>query len=63
MQAYDLPDELGHFGPYGGLYVAETLVEALGELQREYAKAKEDPAFWQEYPRCFLLFHLSVSGL
>lgn len=49
MQAYDLPDELGHFGPYGGLYVAETLMEALSELQREYNRAKADPAFWQEY--------------
>jgi len=29
---YDLPDERGHFGPYGGVFVAETLMHALDEL-------------------------------
>ena len=29
MQLYDMPDERGHFGPFGGSFVAETLVEAL----------------------------------
>ena len=33
MQMYDLPDEKGHFGPYGGIFVAETLVKALDELR------------------------------
>ena len=34
--AYDLPDATGHFGPYGGTFVAETLQEALGELRDAY---------------------------
>ena len=50
MQAenYDLPDARGHFGPYGGVFVAETLQAALLELNVEYAKAKADPAFVAE---------------
>jgi tryptophan synthase beta chain len=43
-----LPDSLGHFGPYGGRYVPETLMHPLEELQDEYAQAAEDPAFQQE---------------
>jgi tryptophan synthase beta subunit len=42
---YKLPDARGHFGPYGGTFVAETLIEALDELKRAYAAAKGDPAF------------------
>ncbi|WP_028535321.1 tryptophan synthase subunit beta [Paludibacterium yongneupense] len=49
MGQYDLPDAGGHFGPYGGMYVAETLVAALEELKVEYARARNDPAFWAEY--------------
>jgi len=49
MDHYDLPDATGHFGPYGGIYVAETLMAALEELKAEYARAKVDPAFWAEY--------------
>jgi tryptophan synthase beta chain len=49
MAHYDLPDARGHFGPYGGVYVAETLMSALDELTQEYARAKADPAFWAEY--------------
>ena len=45
---YDLPDARGHFGPYGGVFVAETLQAALLELNIEYAKAKADPAFVAE---------------
>ena len=48
MQMYDLPDATGHFGPYGGVFVAETLQAALHELNIEYAKAKADPAFKAE---------------
>ncbi len=33
MQMYDLPDARGHFGPYGGVFVAETLIRALDELR------------------------------
>ncbi len=43
-----LPDRKGYFGPYGGRYVPETLMPALQELEREYRRARRDPAFWQE---------------
>ena len=49
MQMYDLPDAKGHFGPYGGVFVAETLQAALHELNLQYAKAKADPAFVAEF--------------
>jgi len=42
------PDALGHFGPYGGRYVPETLIPALDELSAEYEKAKSDPAFLKD---------------
>ena len=43
-----VPDATGHFGPYGGRFVPETLVVALDELEREYARAQADPAFREE---------------
>ena len=43
-----LPDRRGHFGPYGGRYVAETLMPALAELERGYAQARRDSAFRKE---------------
>jgi len=46
---YNQPDSKGHFGPYGGVFVAETLVAALDELKREYEAAKRDPDFLNEY--------------
>jgi tryptophan synthase beta chain len=45
----DLPDERGHFGPYGGVFVAETLVHALDELKRAYERCREDPKFVAEF--------------
>ena len=42
------PDASGHFGPYGGRYVPETLMEPLRELEAAYAAARRDPAFRQE---------------
>ena len=48
---YDFPDATGHFGPYGGTFVAETLQAALHELNLEYAKAKADPLFVEEFQR------------
>ncbi|MDR2507014.1 MAG: tryptophan synthase subunit beta [Candidatus Accumulibacter sp.] len=45
---YNLPDASGHFGPYGGVFVAETLITALDELKRAYAEARRDPAFQAE---------------
>jgi len=44
-----LPDRRGHFGPYGGRYVAETLMPALAELERAYAAARRDAAFRKEF--------------
>lgn len=43
-----VPDEKGHFGPYGGKYVPETLMSALEELETAYAEAKEDRVFQEE---------------
>ncbi|HXM74964.1 MAG TPA: tryptophan synthase subunit beta [Chthoniobacterales bacterium] len=43
-----LPDARGHFGPYGGMFVPETLMSALEDLAREYESAKIDPAFQDE---------------
>ena len=45
---YNFPDATGHFGPYGGVFVAETLQAALLDLNLEYEKAKADPAFVAE---------------
>lgn len=45
---YHLPDERGHFGPYGGLFVAETLMESIEELNEAYAKYMKDPEFLAE---------------
>ena len=42
------PDERGHFGQYGGRFVAETLMPLILELERAYAEAKNDPAFRKE---------------
>jgi len=43
-----LPDPTGHFGPYGGVFVPETLIAALRQLETEYARAKSDPNFQRE---------------
>lgn len=47
--SYNLPDAQGHFGPYGGSFVSETLVAALAELNQAYAAAQQDPAFLAEF--------------
>ena len=46
---YDLPDDRGHFGDYGGVFVAETLMEALDKLKAEYEHYRHDPAFRAEF--------------
>jgi tryptophan synthase beta chain len=43
------PDERGHFGQFGGRYVAETLMPLILDLEREYTAAKADPAFQAEF--------------
>lgn len=52
-----VPDAMGHFGPYGGRYVPETLMAALDELTRVYDQCKNDPLFHdelQEYQRYYI---------
>jgi tryptophan synthase beta chain len=49
LKAYDLPDQQGHFGPYGGVFVAETLIHALDELRTQYDLMRKDPAFIAEF--------------
>ena len=44
-----VPDASGHFGPYGGRFVPETLVHPLQELEDEYLRAQKDPAFKLEF--------------
>ena len=46
---YDLPDDSGHFGTYGGVFVAETLIEALDELKAAYERYRKDPEFVAEF--------------
>jgi tryptophan synthase beta chain len=48
LDRFSLPDAAGHFGPYGGVFVPETLMTALTELAEVYAGAKRDPAFQDE---------------
>jgi tryptophan synthase beta chain len=49
MLSYSQPDERGHFGPYGGSFVAETLVHALDELKAAYAHYRNEPQFQAEF--------------
>ncbi|MBN8440843.1 MAG: tryptophan synthase subunit beta [Thauera sp.] len=46
---YQFPDASGHFGPYGGIFVAETLIPALVELREAYEACQNDPAFIAEF--------------
>ncbi|MRX08364.1 tryptophan synthase subunit beta [Pseudoduganella sp. FT25W] len=46
---YPLPDAKGHFGPYGGSFVAETLTYALAELNEAYERYSKDPEFLKEF--------------
>ncbi|HEX4584155.1 MAG TPA: tryptophan synthase subunit beta [Burkholderiaceae bacterium] len=48
MKPYELPDAQGHFGPYGGTFVAETLMHALQQLREAYQQCRSDPQFQQE---------------
>lgn len=45
---YKMPDERGHFGPYGGIFVAETLMPAITELNEAYQRFMKDPEFIAE---------------
>jgi len=49
MLNYQQPDARGHFGPYGGTFVAETLIHALDELKQAYDEVRHDAAFMAEF--------------
>ena len=49
MLNYQQPDARGHFGPYGGTFVSETLIHALHELQAAYEHYRHDPEFISEF--------------
>ncbi|MCO6434137.1 tryptophan synthase subunit beta [Nitrosomonas nitrosa] len=49
MKIYDLPDKRGHFGPYGGTFVAETLIAALEQLLAQYQHFRDDADFQAEF--------------
>ena len=45
---YNYPDSTGHFGPYGGIFMAETLIPAVEELRQQYLHFRDDPTFKAE---------------
>ena len=49
VAAEELPDARGHFGPYGGRFVPETLMHPLKELEEEYFRTQQDPEFQREF--------------
>src|SRR5690349_15779363 len=49
VKIYDLPDSQGHFGPYGGVFVAETLIAALEDLRVQYEHYRNDADFQAEF--------------
>ena len=51
MSSYSQPDAHGHFGPYGGAFISETLTHAIEELRAAYAHYREDPEFIAEFQR------------
>ena len=51
MDRFAVPDPAGHFGPFGGIFVPETLMAALEELESVYKSARSDPAFQAELKR------------
>ena len=46
---YELPDAYGHFGAWGGIYAAETLIAPLEALTQEWLSLQENKAFWEQY--------------
>ena len=53
---YALPDKRGHFGPYGGMFVAETLMQPLLELRAAYERYRADREFQEEFAQELRLF-------
>ena len=62
-RSISVPDPLGHFGAYGGVYVPETLVFALKQLEQEYARARADAGFQKEFESYLKEFVGRPSGL
>ena len=60
---FNLPDAAGHFGPYGGVYVPETLMTALQELTTAYGQARQDPTFQGELAHHLQEFAGRPTGL
>jgi tryptophan synthase beta chain len=58
-----LPDERGHFGPYGGCYVPETLMTCLSELNAAYQEAKQEEAFIREWRHYLKVYAGRPTGL
>ncbi|MFO7724218.1 MAG: tryptophan synthase subunit beta [Oceanipulchritudo sp.] len=59
----NLPDRGGHFGPYGGCYVPETLMTCLQELETAYRKARNEPAFMEEWRHYLKVYAGRPTGL
>ena len=49
LENYSFPDEKGHFGNYGGVFVAETLMHALDDLRANYEQLKNEKSFQEEF--------------
>ena len=49
--SYDFPDSKGHFGPYGGSFVSETLFAALEKLDQDYSLAINDRKFLDDFEK------------
>ncbi|MED5411026.1 MAG: tryptophan synthase subunit beta [Pseudomonadota bacterium] len=49
--AFDGPDDSGHFGPYGGIFVGETLISAVAELEEVYKELSGNKEFWREFDK------------
>ena len=63
LSRFSLPDEGGHFGPYGGMYVPETLMAPLYDLSTAYDEAREDPVFQKELQHHLRSFSGRPTGL
>ncbi len=50
-ETWDYPDDQGHFGPYGGRFIAETLMGPIQELTEAYERLRADPDFLAEFDR------------
>ena len=49
--AFDGPDDSGHFGPYGGIFVGETLIAAVAKLKEVYKELSGREEFWRQFDK------------